>query len=234
MAMVKKSQLNESLKCEYCGKQYQVESAFLKHTCKQKQRHDARGSKAVALGLHAFNYFYKRFLGGTQNQTVEKFEKSSYYNAFVKFGIYCTSSKVIAPEKYAEWLVENKIRIDSWASDKHYEKFLIEYLQTEPIVDALERAIKFSMTWAEEKNMRPQDILRYGGSMRIVHAIASGALSPWVLYLSESGVKFLESHDGWFLDATWVYIDSEQWQKIISSRRADAEYVISILKLAGW
>lgn len=232
--MAKKAPASESLKCEYCGKQYKLESAFAKHTCKQKERVEARGSKAVALGLHAFNFFYKRFHGGTKNQTVEKFEKSPYYAAFVKFGIYCASTTVIAPEKFAEWLVENKVRVDMWASDRHYKNFLIQYLRVEPIADALERAITFSIKWAEEKNMQACDVLRYGSQLKITIAIESGTLSPWVLYLTQSGSKFLNQLEDVYLEGIWPYINSDEWHRIIQDRKEDAAYAKNILKLAGW
>ena len=79
----------------------------------------------------------------------------------------------------------------------------------------------------------PHDCLRYGSTHAMCHAITTGRISPWVIYNSDSGQKFLGELTADQVSMIWPYIDSDIWQKKFSDYAADAEYAKLILKQAG-
>jgi hypothetical protein len=68
----------------------------------------------------------------------------------------------------------------------------------------------------------------------MVYAVTAGRISPWVIYNSESGQKFLGELDATQIAMIWPYIDSDFWMKKFSDYPADQEYVKDILQKAGW
>lgn len=224
--------VEEELACKFCEREFKRHSSFVNHACEQKRRYLARNEPGSRLGFYAFIHFYKLNSNGSE-KTIEEYIKSPYYRAFTKFGQYCANTKVINPNGFVQWLLKKNKGIDYWTSDKLYTEFLIEYLVVESIADALTRAIKWSIEWAEKTGAAPKDCLRYGNVNIIVHAITSGKISPWILYASESGQQFLEKLDGNLIGIIWPYIDSNSWSKRLTDNQ-DMTYATSILKQAGW
>jgi len=79
-----------------------------------------------------------------------------------------------------------------------------------------------------------KDVLRYGNRNKICYAITTGKISPWLLFLSESGVKFVESLDETQVKLVIDYIDPEKWA-IKFKRNTDAtKQVKELLAEAGY
>jgi hypothetical protein len=142
--------------------------------------------------------------------------------------------RAINPARFTEWLIRQNKKIDHWCKDSIYTEYLLDYLKLENVNDALARAIEFSMDWAEKSGHPAHDCLRYGNSNSMAYAVTTGRISPWVLYNSESGLKFLSELDPTQVAMTWPYIDSEIWSKKFVDYMADQEYARDILKKAGW
>ncbi len=66
------------------------------------------------------------------------------------------------------------------------------------------------------------------------YAITTGRLSPWVIYNSESGQKFLSEANKEQIAMIWPYINSDTWHKKFSDYPGDQEYARDILAKAGW
>ncbi len=60
-------------------------------------------------------------------------------------------------------------------------------------------------------------------------AVTAGRISPWVIYNSESGQKFLSELSTEQVAMVWPYVDSDAWQKKFTNYPADQEYVKDIL-----
>lgn len=220
--------------CQYCRKTFARESSLAVHACEQKKRRQQRDERGVELGFQAYLKFYESTQGSSRLKTYDDFCESSYYKAFVKFGRYCVNTRVINPTQFLLWLLRNNKKIDQWASDSVYTEYLIQYLPVEHINDALSRSIEFAITWAEQNSAQPQDCLRYGNHNRLCHAINTGRISPWAIYNSESGQKFLSELVPTQLAMIWPYIDSDTWQKKFADYPADQAYAQDILSKAGW
>ena len=223
-----------SYTCKYCNKTYSKESTLAVHLCEPKRRVQQESETGVQFGLRAYKRFYEITQGSARNKDYADFCKSPYYNAFVKFGRYCVDVKVINPTQFMNWLLKNQKKIDRWTSDAFYTEYLIWYLTIEAVDDALARAMEYSIDWAEKNNYPSQDCVRYGNANAICYAITTGRLSPWVIYNSESGQKFLSEASQEQLAMVWPYINVDVWNKKFSDYPADQEYAKEILQKAGW
>ena len=180
--------------CEFCKREFVKERTLLSHLCEQKQRWQNRDHLGNRLGFQSWLQFYsKNSMSKTKNKTYEEFIKNAYYIAFVKFGNYCADVNVVNVSRYVDWLLKNNIKIDSWNSDTTYTRFLIEYLRHEDPFDAIHRGVETCIRLAETDRIQPHDVLRYGNTNRICLEITKGKISPWMLYCSDSGTKFLDT-----------------------------------------
>jgi len=204
------------------------------HMCEPKRRRMQQDEPGVRFGMQAYLRFYEVHQGSSKLKTYDDFCESRYYKAFVKFGNYCVNTHVIAPHRFLDWLLKNNKKIDRWCSDQLYTEYLIQHLLVEAVQDALERAIEHSMRWEEKTGHPARDMLRYGNHNALCYDIAAGRISPWVIYNSEAGQKFLSDISAEQVQMIWPYIDSDKWHKKFTDYPADQEWVRDILQKAGW
>lgn len=223
-----------SHQCVFCKKEFVKETSIAVHMCEQKQRRQERSERGVELGFQSYLRFYEIAQAGRVVKTYDDFCESPYYRAFVKFGRYCVATKSVNPRQFTEWLLKNNKKIDNWASDKVYTEYLLDYLKVEAVDDALARSVEYSIDWAEKNSAPAHDCLRYGSTNVLCYAITAGRVSPWVIYNSESGQKFLSELNSEQVAMIWPYIDSDVWQKRFADRPEDVAYAKQILKTAGW
>ena len=214
--MTKSSNTNETAAtsnygCEFCGRTFARESTILKHICEYKHRWLEKDRPGSRLAFQAWLEFYKKNSASKKHKTFEEFIKSPYYTAFIKFGTYCVEINALNVARYAEWLVKNQIKIDTWNTDSVYNRYLVEYLRTEDALDAIHRSVETTMKLAEYEKIQSRDYLRYGNINKICHAIASGKISPWLLFQSKSGVEFMDKLDPSQVKMIIDYVDPEKW-----------------------
>jgi hypothetical protein len=220
--------------CQYCKQQFSRETTLAAHLCEPKRRHQERNEKGVQLGLQAYLKFYEYTQGSARLKNWDNFVESPYYRAFVKFGRYCQSIRAINPVRFMDWLLKHNKKIDYWCQDSNYTEYLIEYLRTEAVSDALARAVEYSIDWAEKNTAQPKDCLRYSNRNLICYAVTTGQISPWVIYNCASGQDLLNELNSEQVSMIWPYIDADKWQQKFNNYRADQEYAREILAHAGW
>jgi hypothetical protein len=207
---------------------------MMKHLCENKRRWQDKDQPGNRIGFQAWVEFYKKNTASKKPRTYVDFTKSAYYIAFVKFGHYCVDIKCINVVRYADWLLKNQIKIDSWCSDTNYTKFLIEYLKTEDPLDAIARSIEATMTISKDSGIETKDCLRYANRNKLAYAVTTGKISPWMLYQSESGVKFLEELDESQQKMIIDYINPEQWAIKFRRNTEMVTQVKELLNAAGY
>lgn len=207
---------------------------MIKHLCENKRRWQDRDLPGNRIGFQAWQEFYKKNTASKKQKTYIDFSKSAYYIAFVKFGHYCVDIKCISVSRYADWLLKNQIKIDSWCSDTNYNRFLIQYLKDEDPLDSVARSIETTINFAKEENLQSKDYIRYGNRNRICHLITNGKISPWMLYQSESGVELLSNLDEGQQRLVIDYINPEQWALKFKRNPEIVKQVKDLLSAAGY
>jgi len=227
---------SQTYKCRYCGKDFRRETTLAAHLCEQKRRAQQQNETGVQWGYKAYLRFYEFTQGSAKLKTYDNFAASPYYNAFVKYGRYCVSIRAINYVSFTDWLLKGNKKLDYWCKDSLYEEWMLEYLKKENPQDALERALKEMQEYAEthpDLKNGFKDYFRYGNTNRISYHIATGRISPWVLFNCETGVDFLSRLDETQVQMIYRFIDPEFWQKKFVDYIADTEWVKDILNQAG-
>ena len=231
---MKNKQETNKFCCEFCSREFIRETTMMKHLCENKRRWQDKDMPGNRIGFQCWLNFYVKNTLAKKARSYLDFTKSSYYLVFVKFGHYCININAINITRYADWLIKNKIKIDSWASDTNYTKFLLEYVKDEDPLDALARSIETTIELAKNENIPSKDLLRYGHPNKICYSIANGRISPWMLYQCNSGVEFLgklnETQQRMILD----YINPEQWAAKFMRSADIVKQVKILLKSAGY
>ena len=219
-------------KCTYCGKEFAKERTLQVHLCEPKRRYLQQDEKWVVNAFMVFQRFYQIHQHNSKPRTYDDFVKSAYYNAFVKFGRFIMHINPLYPEKYIEFVLKSKIKLDHWARDDLYEAYLIEALKSEPVEAALQRSIATMMDWATEQNAQWPDYFRLVNTNRAVQHIQQGKISPWVLLGCSAGKKMLKLFSNEQLQMTQRFIIPEFWANKFKSYPADHLFVQETAKEA--
>lgn len=230
----KKTAETSHYSCEFCGRFFLKEKTIFSHICEAKRRWQDKDKHGNRIGFHAWLQFYSKNSSSKKKREYMDFIKSAYYIAFVKFGTYCVDVNVLNVTRYVDWLLDNKVKIDNWNTDTNYTKFLVSYLKTEDPLDAVARSIETTIELAKLENIQSKDMLRYGGKNKICYAITTGRISPWMLYHSESGLKFLDSLDETQIKMILEYINPEQWAIKFKRDSTVVSQVKELLNTAGY
>jgi hypothetical protein len=220
--------------CDFCNREFLRESTMSKHLCENKQRWMNKDMQGNRIGFQAWLQFYKKNTSTKKNKTYEEFISSAYYTAFVKFGTHCANINAINISRYVDWLLKNNIKIDTWASDSVYTKYLIEYLRIEDPLDAIARSVQTTMDLAEKEGIVPKDYLCYGNTNKVCHSITNGKISPWMLYQSDSGVKFLDSLNESQVKMVIDYINPELRKIKLNREPENVKQVKELLNAGGY
>ena len=198
--------------------------------CEQKRRALQKDEQRVRYGFYAFQRFYKLSTGNKKEKTYEEFCKSSYYNAFVKFGSFITNVKPLYPEKYIDWVVTSGVKLDHWCKDDLYERYVLELILKEDATAALERSVKTMIEWAEEKSAAWNDYFRYVSTNRAVWHIKDGKMSPWLILNCRSGKEMLAKLNDEQLNLIYHVLTPEHWAMKFKRNPKDIELIKQIVK----
>lgn len=220
--------------CDFCNKSFQREMTMMKHICEPKRRWQDKDLVGNRIGFQTWLEFYTKNSTSKKKRTYIDFTKSAYYLVFVRFANYCVSIKAVNIARYTNWLINNKVKIDSWSSDTIYNKFLIEYLKDEDPFDAIARSIENTIELAKEAGIETKDCLRYINRNRLVNYIINGKISPWMLYHSESGIELIEDLDESQQRIIMDYINPERWAVKFKRDSDIVRQVKELLKSGGY
>ena len=217
--------------CEYCGVGFTREKTLAVHMCQPKRRFLQRGEKRVQLGLIAFNKFYKLSAGSKRDKTYDEFDKSPYYNAFVKFGSFVSNVKPLYPEKYIDHVVTSGVKLDHWCREEMYEQYAINLIKKEGVETALERSVMTMMEWADEQEQAPWNhYFKYVSLNRAVWHIRDGKISPWLILNCDSGKEMLSKLNDEQLEIIYPMINPEHWAVRFKRQITDVQLVKDVAK----
>lgn len=232
---MKSSALNtvETLQCRWCNSSFRSERTLATHVCVRKRRWADRDLTHVRLAFRVFQMFYDITVSNSKPKTPEDFIASAYYEGFVKFGRSCVRNEYLAPEKFAEWLIKNSKKLVDWSKDSVYNEFLLEYVRREPGLRALERTIMYLSTWAEESGADWQDYFKVVSTPRAVYDIRAAKISPWVLYLSQTGAELLVRLSSEQVRMIDDIIDAKFWMTLFKENPNEVAEIQNTCEAAG-
>ena len=176
--------------CPYCLHEFKIESRFLKHSCKEKERFEY--VKTVP-GQIAFNFFstwmFKRYKRSVSK--IEDFTEHSTYNAFVNFAEFVRSISGLADsEFFIDMMVGIKMEPKHWCrldTFKMYLKCLDDQLTAE---EKINKSVDTLDQIAAKYDCELADIFEYVHPSMLIKYIKEQKLSPWLLLNSQKFMRY--------------------------------------------
>lgn len=216
--------------CQHCKNTFTKEKTLAVHVCEQKRRHMARTERHVVLGFDTYNKFYRLTQNSKQDKTYDDFAKSSYYNAFVKFGSFVSNVNPLYPDKFINYVVTSGVKLDHWCRDELYDKYVVDLIRTENVETALERSIKHMMEWGENNQAAWNHYFLYVSLSRAVFDVRDGKVSPWLILNSKNGKDMLKKFNDEQLVAIGSIMDLPFWLNKFKRLSTDTELVRQVVK----
>ena len=208
------------------------ESTLMAHMCEPKRRWLQKDEKRVTIGFYAFQRFYKLSAGHKKDKTYEDFVKSSFYNAFVKFGSFVNNVRPLYPDKYIDYVVTSNVKLDHWCREAMYEKYAIELIRKEGVETALERSIQTMESWAKEKEAAYNHYFLYVSTNRMTWDIKDGKISPWLVLNCTSGKQAVGKLNDEQLSMLSSVLDPAHWALRFKRQPKDVELAKQIVNEA--
>lgn len=208
------------------------ESTLMAHMCEPKRRWLQKDEKRVQVGFYAFQRFYKLSAGAKTDKTYEEFVKSSFYNAFVKFGSFVNNVRPLYPDKYIDYVVTSNVKLDHWCREEMYETYAIELIRKEGVETALERSIDTMMKWAAEHNSVYNHYFSYVSLNKLTWDIKDGKISPWLVLNCNTGKQSLSKLNDEQLNMLTNVLDPKHWALRFKRQPKDVELVKQVVKEA--
>ena len=216
--------------CEFCKREFALERTLFNHLCQYKYRWIERDKPSGRIGYGMWLNFYNKMSMSNKSREFADYIKSPYYAAFNRFANYCIDTHVINHQMFSDWLLKNNIPIDKWGTDSQYSKFLIDYLLLEDAYDAIKRTLGNMITIGEKHSCEYSDVFTKVHPNKICNAIMSGKISPWVLYKSESGVRWMSGLDNDQFSMISEYVDPQRWGQLFKDEQEKSADIASTLK----
>ena len=223
--------ISQPYNCGHCGKGFMQEKTLFVHVCEQKRRALAKTEKHVILGFDTFQKFYKLAQPNSkQDKNYEDFCKSSYYNAFVKFGSFVSNVNPLYPERFIDYVVRSGVKLDHWCRDELYDEYVFDLVRKENVESALQRSIQTMMSWADEHNAQWNHYFLYASLSRACYDIKDGKISPWLILHSTSGKDMLQKFSDEQLGHIQKIIDPPFWGNKFKKLPEDVAVVKDVIK----
>ena len=217
--------------CDYCSKGFMQEKTLFVHVCEQKRRHLAKKEKHVVLAFDTFQKFYNVVKPNSKKEkTYEDFCKSSYYNAFVKFGSFVSNVNPLYPERFIDYVVRSGVKLDHWCRDELYTQYVLDLIRRETAETAIQRSIQTMMDWAETHNAQWNHYFLYVSLSRACYDIKDGKLSPWIILNSTNGKSMLQKFTDEQLGHIQATIDPQFWISKFRKLPEDVIFVKEVIK----
>jgi hypothetical protein len=218
-----------TFRCEYCKKDFKLERTIAAHMCVNKKRYLQKDEQYVKLGLQFFNDWHRIAMGSNSKKDYAAFMKSQYYGAFVRFGLYVLEARVIAPERYLEWVIKHQKPVDIWCKDSVYNAYLAEQSKKETAERALERFVIHAEKWSQRTGSHWSEYWIKAQPHTLVNDIKMGKISPWVFLGYDAARRQLEDLPSELLNDVADTVDLAFWQRKIDLNKPTVKWITEIL-----
>lgn len=216
--------------CQYCDKEFKSERTLAAHMCVRKKRVLEKDTIGCNLGLRVFQRFYELTTRSKKPKTLDDFIRSRYYLAFVKFARHMADLNPIEPSMFVDYIISNGFDMNEWCSDKVYHLYLKKLVEEEHIDRALERSLYFMDEWCKENKCELNEFFNTVSTFEAVTVLQSARVSPWLLFVTDSGIQLLNRMSNEQISMIESIIDQSTWANKVRNNKDDVKTLRAILK----
>lgn len=180
--------MDKSLVCIFCDKHFKYENNYLKHKCKQMERHAVLGTNEGLLAYLLFNQW--RTISNYPPVEVDTFAKSRYFNSMVSFVNFIKTKGVPDRIGYIEWLVSKNLLPHAWTDYDVYDAYLA-YFDGLSVDSKIEASLKTIHELCDKHECKPSDLFNILTPLQFIRLITKRKLSPWLMLLSSQFLEFV-------------------------------------------
>jgi len=225
--------MEQKFECKFCGNKFHKESTLATHMCVKKQRHLDLNTAGSRFGFRAFQRFYALTTNSKKVKSHQDFIESPYYIDFVKFGNHLDALRPVHIEQYIDFVMLSGLKMPKWTTDPVYELYIENLVKTEPPSSAAERSIQTILDWCEKNSSDFKQFFYNISANEAAYLIKTGRISPWVLYLCETGSNLMERFNEDHAKMIGPSIDPGFWMRKFKKSDDDVEYIRTLLEQAG-
>jgi len=196
-------------------------------------RDQSRDEPASKYAFAAYKKFYL-LSQGPGVKTWMQFCDSPYYAAFIKFARYAKDIGAINPDLFADWIVKKKTdKLDRWCDDAIYKEYLIQLIYNESAETAVERSFYSMQEWGDQFKLGLDQYLYHCGANRLTFDLTRGAISPWMLYATTTGVQALSELSDEQMAFVMPFVEPDVWTNKMKNQPIELKYVKMACEAAG-
>lgn len=225
--------MDQEFQCKFCRVKFHKETTLSKHLCVKKRRHMDLNTTSSRLGFMSFQKFYELTTNSKKLKTHEDFINSPYYIDFVRFGNHLALLKPVNIDQYINFVIMNSIKLKDWTKDFVYEVYINDLIKKEPATSATERTITEIADWCNQNKIEFKDFFLKISANEAAFMIKTGKISPWTLYLCNTGENLINRLNEDHAKMIGEIIDPGFWMKKFKKNEDDVEYIKNILEQAG-
>ncbi len=225
--------MEQKFECKFCGHKFHKESTLATHMCVKKQRHLDLNTAGSRFGFRAFQRFYTLTTNSKKIKTHQDFIDSAYYIDFVKFGNHLDLLRPVHIDQYIDFVILSGLKMPKWTTDPVYELYIENLVKTEPPASAAERTIQTILDWSEKNTSDFKQFFSNISANEAAYLVKTGRISPWVLYLCETGSSLMERFNEDHAKMIGPTIDPGFWMRKFKKADDDVDYIRSVLEQVG-
>lgn len=226
-------QVLQEFQCKFCHTKFHKEETLSVHMCVKKRRQMEIDTPASRFGFRTFQRFYDLTMVTKKPKTTQEFIDSPYYIDFVKFGNHIANLKPLYPEKFIDFVIKNGVKLKDWCKDFVYDMYTEDLIKKEPADAATERTISEIIIWSAANKAPFDQFFNRISANEASYMIRTGKISPWVLYLSETGGILLDSFNEDHAKMIGNIIDPGFWMKKFKNMTEDVSFIRDTLAQSG-
>ena len=214
-----------NFRCQYCDTGFVQEDRYLKHRCKQMQRHE---EIQTPLGLAALEHY--RTWMTTQKKvapSAETFLNSSKYVSFIKFTKFAQKTNIPNVEQYIKFMVRKDMPPSIWCNDQVYGEYLRWVDKGSDPYKQASATVSYIMKVADALDCDTGEIFDHLTPNDAIVMLQQRRLTPWILLHSRKFQEFLQTAPVEQQVQMMSIIKPDTWKE----RRASKPDVVADMKL---
>lgn len=204
---------NAAFECTFCIRRFVHEKNLIKHLCRLKKRYLDRDKHEVRMGYLTYRIWNDIHYRRKKPVSLDQFDSSNVYDAFVKFGKHVVDLKAVEPEEFIRYICQSKVPIDKWCLDEHYLEYVRLLNKFESSDRAVERTLLLAESWANREGQAITDFFRKIATPQAVMWLMSGRISPWVVFNCQSGQELVSRFSNEQYALLEKAVDIKFWKK---------------------
>lgn len=206
--------------CRFCYRMFKRETSFLKHNCKERQRHfEASTIEAQT----AFNLFKRwMLLKHKRDVNYDSFKLSRFYNSFIKFAKYYRLINGLSHlDEFLLLMIKRDISPTYWLNDRVLS-FYINQMDLSSPTTKIGKSVKSIIKLCNAYDCETSKFFNYIEFDVMLSFIKLHKLSPWLLLNSKQFMVWL---DNLTVDQQYIMdniIDCDKW---VSTFKEDTKNV---------